>query len=35
MGKRDPRVDEYIANVDTAVEWMADGKSRNWKYEKR
>ena len=21
--------------VDTAVEWMAEGKSRNWKYEKR
>jgi uncharacterized protein YdeI (YjbR/CyaY-like superfamily) len=21
--------------VDTAIEWMAEGKSRNWKYEKR
>jgi uncharacterized protein YdeI (YjbR/CyaY-like superfamily) len=21
--------------VDTAVEWMAEGKSRNWKYKKR
>jgi hypothetical protein len=44
MGKRDPRVDAYIAKAgdfakpilnqlrDAAIEWMSQGKSRNWKY---
>ena len=44
MAGRSPAVDEYIAilearrdetrakRVATAVEWMAKGKPRNWKY---
>lgn len=28
------RQDTRKRRVDTAVEWMAEGKSRNWKYEK-
>ncbi len=61
MGKRDPRVDTYIAKsagfaqpvlehfravvhracpdveetIEQAVEWMGEGKSRNWKYERK
>jgi hypothetical protein len=41
MGKKDPRVDAFIANaaptrdkrLATTVEWLAEGKRRNWKYE--
>ena len=29
------REDTRKRRADTAVEWMAEGKSRNWKYEKR
>lgn len=36
MGSKDPRVDAYIAKApDYAkpiLEWMAEGKPRNWKY---
>ena len=36
MASRDPRVDDYIAKrLATAIEWIAAGKSRNWKYESR
>lgn len=28
------REDTRARRVDQAVEWMADGKSRNWKYQK-
>ena len=29
------REDTRKRRADTAVEWMAEGKSRNWNYEKR
>lgn len=29
------RAETRKRRVDTAVEWMAEGKSRNWQYEKR
>lgn len=43
MGKKDPRVDAFIVKAKTdptrkkrlatTVEWLAEGKRRNWKYE--
>ena len=43
MGTRDPRVDAHITKsreatkirrVEQAVEWIGEGKQRNWKYQR-
>jgi len=37
MGKRDPRIDAYATRdrrLEQAIEWISEGKGRNWKYEK-
>ncbi len=42
MASKDPRIDAYIAKTEatrakrlaTSVEWLSEGKIRNWKYVK-
>ena len=34
MGKRDARIETCAQRLARSIEWLSEGKSLNWKYER-